>query len=85
MLEQPLALWLGQAHDAPAARLSNWPLKREAHSCGTAISQKDQCLEVTSAPYTSTSGARRSNERLDLTFINFINFGLIVDGFRGLC
>lgn len=37
------------------------------------------------AIYTSTSGARRSNERLDLTFINFINFGLIVDGFRGLC
>ena len=72
--------WAG--HDAPAARLSNWPLKWGAHSCGTATSQKDQCLEVTSAPYTSTSGAMRSNERLDLTLINF---GQIADGFRGLC
>ena len=57
-------------------------LKWETHSCGTATSQKDQCLEVTSAPYTSTSGAMRSNERLDLTLINF---GLIAEGFRGLC
>ena len=83
MLEQPLALWLGQAHDAPAARLSNWPLKwggtflwHRHQPEGSMLGSNERAI------YTS---ARRSNERLDLTFINFINFGLIVDGFRGLC